>query len=523
MQMSENYKAVQPRLKKVVFFSVILLALFLARTFNTDFYEVYDSHEKWVYINQLQSGYYRIPKDNYQTHHFMRWAVNLPSALGMWLAGFSLKVYYFFPILFFSIFLILFVRKSSRSMAWPWVLLLGVFIYIDPMMTRMSTQLHTRIYGSLYILLCILCLDLKNPRWRMISCAALLFCAYGAKATYGIFFGPVIGLYILLKYPLRDQIVFSSTLMVLFAIETLLINQTMPGLQYGRMQALLEGSHLNRTMFTFRNLDLVKMAYYPWRDFSTFHIYLAIISVGYALIRLLIPRYRKTLSRFEFLILACLISYFFWMIFSFNQFDPFIPLQPPRTIYYAVVFPFMYFSAFLAFQHLCTFFCQRCPNLPVARYVNLLCLFLSAALLSAFLLQIDPFRLDPRHKQARMYQIYFGTAFWTADRQLQQTAEALRQGVTFVKYEPRTNIRIHALVYNLMQASPEFANKANYKWHKINGVNVFSTTGMAIEDRATCLYLAEPEFWVLVWPNQQDYKECIFEPWEKRESRNIDD
>jgi hypothetical protein len=487
--------------------AVAVLAIFLLRTLNTTHLELYDAFQKWVYANMITHGYFKIPKYSESTQHYMRWGVNLPTAFGIWLFGFSLRLYFAVPILTFSIFFVLFLRRSLKEMALPLVLLMGVLIYVDPTMVRISTQLHTRIFGTLYILLCILCLELRNQRLGTCLAAIFLVCAYGAKETYGLFFGPAIGLYILFHRPRQQVILFGSIIIILLGIETLIINELVRKTSWGKPEVLLEGNH-SKIMVNakkHKHITLEEMIINPWTKYSTPHQFFAPLAFFYSLACISISHWRQRLSTFQLLIHGCLVSYFLGSIFSFMKLDPYVPLQPPRTTYYAPVFPFIYFSNALLAQHGLFYIARKLNQPKIIRTAFVSITILAVALAAGFAAQKEIIHVK-RSSRYLMYKVRYGKAFWNMDEDLQRAAKHIEQGATLVRRRGEHHRKAPTMVFSMRHANPALWSRKKYWWTKNR--KYYSRRGLSKNERKECIYLPKARQWILHMPTERNYATC---------------
>lgn len=486
--------------KRFISAAVILLlfaAIFLLRSLNTHHIEIYDAFHKWRYANLILLGEPGIPKKSILTHHYMRWGATLPITAMVWLFGTSISVYYSISMACFAAFMCIFLCKALRYMALPCVMLLGVLIFTEPMMIRASIHPHTRIFGAIYMLMALHCLESKSNRWNTAFAAIWVFLAYGAKETYGLFFAPAIGGYLLIRKDKYDLGIFISIIAVLFVIETLIINQLVHGISWGRFQVLLEGQHTRAMSSSTRSIPMQLNILRPWKQLSMLHQIIAVISIVYALCALSIQQIRDKHSQYQLLIHAIIVSYMFCAAFGYIRLEPLTPLQPPKASYYTTILPFMMFNVVMLLHYAASY-------APRAQYWIISCVTL--AIVIAYALHITIYPL-PQSNIRPFMKIRYDTEFWKADKKLETLKTYLENDYVLVREYKELWYKRSAMYHILKFADPKFRDKQQYVSATIDNGIIFSKVSQAVLPLKKCIYLT-PHYRVLRIPTVKHIRTC---------------
>ena len=298
-----------------------------------------------------------------QNHHTMRWSIAIPQVVITWIIGARYEAYYILPLLAFALSFVIILYALKDNLNTSQKILLGVLIFVDPMSFRNSSQLMTAGPGIFFaISACyVLATYSKRNRFALVIAAALFFFAYGAQATYISFAAGGFLWLALIQRSWKSSFIFAGTLLCLLLIECLFFNYLSGwNLTFGRLQALLFGSHLETAVGAFSTPDEPYKGRFTVSFLNLFTRWLRLPLLDIALTAtffisgLVFIGLKKSRVLPAFISCAYLVGLCFALFVSFAvvSIDPITPIQGLLPRYLSPFLPFatinsVYFLTFL--------------------------------------------------------------------------------------------------------------------------------------------------------------------------------
>ncbi len=332
------------RRQSVTLFFVIVIAIFFARSVYTSHPELGgDAKRKWITSVLLsENNDPGVLLDDW--HHSARWGVVGPVALVNELKGASLFNYYFTPLIFYAFLFAMIMVFAYQSIPISLIGIFAVLLFYEPMFFRASSQLQPYVFGLTYVVSALWLTNkyLSSDKIGFLVLAAVFaFLAYGAKETY-IFFYPGVFLFLWIRKGFVVTMTFGFMLLFLLAGETLFFNAISGELNFGRIQYLSEGKHVDEMQEKYTNISYYKLIATRWQKIPDFNQSISVVSGIYALFLIATGRFFK-LNNYVLAIYFVTISYSLSLTFVPLSIDPLMPVQPLFGRYLTPIMPLMVF------------------------------------------------------------------------------------------------------------------------------------------------------------------------------------
>lgn len=328
---------------KIIWFIVLAIGIFVVRSIFSGPLEPWDAFWKWYPSTLIAKGEFN-PQNitDIPIQHVIRWGVTLPTALFIRLFGETATTYYLVPLVFSTTLTLIQFYLGKARFAFPILVLFVMMLMVDPMIMRYSTQLHVRMFASLYIMVALLCIE-KNTLPRLAGAAFFVFMAYGAKETNGIIFGPTLLVMIAFRYGFKPAVAFASILTSFLLLETLVLNYLFAyqNISLGRFEILAQ----SRYMQSLEEEETTTLAHYIYQSWHRASVFYKIMTAATFVFGLLLLFKKSVRQKTPTIIISCTITTIVFATlttFPFIKLDPLVPVQPPQFKYFGAMIPFLF-------------------------------------------------------------------------------------------------------------------------------------------------------------------------------------
>jgi hypothetical protein len=279
-------------------------------------------------------------------HHRARWGVVIPLVFLLHIFPHSYELYYFFPILFSALTVVLAVtlfRRPSGRLVIGVAFLLPILMAIDPMAHVSASQLVTTGFGGFYCVvglsLCAIYVRRVELPYLVLS-AIFLFCAYGSNLTYVAFCAAPVLYFLINKKDPKAIVVFCTTLFCLLMLETFWFNY-LSGWSYvgGRIELVAFDGSSNfapdphyQDEYSF--VDFLAR----WRLVPKYN-FLVLMGFIFGSVIFVSKRARKETPAGVWLAYYACASFCLFITFAVQSLNPLVPILPLLKRYLTPAFP----------------------------------------------------------------------------------------------------------------------------------------------------------------------------------------
>ncbi|MAK62587.1 MAG: hypothetical protein CMK09_16575 [Ponticaulis sp.] len=250
----------------LVLAAFVFLACFLAAVVGSEtINENGDVEHKWIPISYWAE--FRLP-DFDANHHNLRWGMNFPATVWVFLFGSSAASYLVLNYLVFSLSGSLLAVLTRFVSGAPISILAAAFWILNPTSYFMAPAFMPSLYTclGLLIVIALICKYEMTANLTYYFAAILcLFVVYGIKET-NVFFYFGLGLLELFRQRWKELTIAVVGTLFLFAVETISTNAILSSshILFGRPQAIVQGGHITGMETIYNNYEYIDIARRWW-------------------------------------------------------------------------------------------------------------------------------------------------------------------------------------------------------------------------------------------------------------------